>query len=448
MTPAARVARNGTLILGGGFAGANLARLLGRRGATIVSPESSMLYTPLLPEIAAGAIEPRHAFVPLRMMCPDTEHVRGRAVTLDEAGKTVLVETADGPLLLQYERLVVALGSTAHMPAIPGLNEHAIPFKNLSDATRLRNHVLRCLDAADLNPAHAEQHLTFVFAGAGYAGVEALAELMQLTHDVARYYPGLRNVRQRWVLVDTGMRILKQVPGPLGDYATTQLRKRGVEIRLSTGVESVEEHAVTLSDGTRIETETFVWTAGVVPHPLVAQLGLPRDERGRIVVDSSLRVDSRTDVWALGDCARVPNGATPEHPDPPTCQHALRQARRLANVLRGSTTPYRYRSIGEGATLGRDRGIARMFGMCLRGLPAALIVRAYHLKQVPVRSRRLRILTDGLLSRIFRRDMAELGMIEGVPAWSQTSSQAVQASPVGSSSGSEHTIATDVLRRG
>jgi len=135
MTPAARVARNGTLILGGGFAGANLARLLGRRGATIVSPESSMLYTPLLPEIAAGAIEPRHAFVPLRMMCPDTEHVRGRAVTLDEAGKTVLVETADGPLLLQYERLVVALGSTAHMPAIPGLNEHAIPFKNLSDAT-------------------------------------------------------------------------------------------------------------------------------------------------------------------------------------------------------------------------------------------------------------------------------------------------------------------------
>ena len=407
-----RTARNGTLILGGGFGGAHVARSLGRAGATIVSPESSLLYTPLLPEVAAGAIEPRHVYVPLRMMCPDAEHLRGRAVAVDEAAKTVTVETDLGPVQVGYERLVVALGSTARMLPIPGLAEHSIPFKGLGDAIHLRNHVLRRLDLAEADPANADRYLTFVFVGAGYAGVEACAELFQLVHETRRHYPALRDLPQRWVLVNSGPRILAEVPDRLGDYAARQLARRGVEIKSDTSVVAVEPGSVQLSDGSRIRTDTVVWTAGVVPNQVVADLGLPLDERGRIVVDATLQVDGRDDVWALGDCAAVPNAATPARTDPPTCQHALRQARHLAKVLTGSRRTYSYKSLGEGATLGRDKGIARVFGIQLRGLLAATVIRSYHLRQVPLLSRRLRILADGTISALFRRDIAELGTIE------------------------------------
>ena len=380
--------------------------------ATIVSPESSMLYTPLLPEVAAGAVEPRHVFVPLRQMCPDAELLRGRALALDEARRTVTVQTDVGLIEVTYERLVVALGSTARMLPIPGLADHAITLKSLADAIHLRNHVIRKLDLAETDPANAERYLTFVFVGAGYAGVEALAEMKQLVQDALRHYPRLRGVAQRWVLVDASPRILAEVPDQLADYTARQLRRRGVEILSSCTVSSVEAEAVTLGDGTRIDTETLVWTAGVTVNPLVASLGLPLDERGRIKVDSSLRVDGRPDVWALGDCAGVPNAATPGRFDPPTCQHALRQARAVAASMRGATKPYAYRSIGEGATLGRNKGIARVLGLHVRGRLGALITRAYHVRAVPLRSRRLRIVADGLLSVIFRRDIAELGTIE------------------------------------
>ncbi len=406
-----RAAKNGTLIIGGGFGGAHVARLLGQPGATIVSPESSMLYTPLLPEVAAGVIEPRHAFVPLRMMCPHAELLRGRASALDQEARTVTVDTELGAVEVAYERLVIALGSTARMLPIPGLAEHAMTFKSLADAVQLRNHVIRQLDLAEVDRARAARHLCFVFVGAGYAGVEALAEMRQLVQDAMRYYPRLRDVPQRWVLVDAGPRILAEVPRRLADYTTAQLRGGGVEILNSSTLASVEPSAITLSDGTHVETETVVWTAGVTANPLVSGLGLPLDERGRIRVDSELRVEGRPDLWALGDSARVPNAATPGQFDPPTCQHALRQARTLARSLRGDPTTYGYRSIGEGATLGRDVGIARVFGLHVRGRLGALITRVYHVRAVPLGSRRLRILADGLLSTMCRRDIAELGSL-------------------------------------
>jgi NADH dehydrogenase len=408
-----REAKGGTLVLGGGFGGAYVARLLGKRGATVVSLDGSMLYTPLLPEVAAGAIEPRHVVVPLRMMCPEAEIVRGRAVGLDEATKRVSVETDVGPVELGYERLVVALGSIPRMLPIPGLAEHSIGFKSLGDAIYLRNHILRNLERAEADPANAERYLTFVFVGAGYAGVEALAELIDLVSDAHRHYPSVRDTPHRWVLVDAGSRILGEVPDRLSEYAAAQLRKRSVDIRLGTTLESVEPTAVTFSDGTRLETDTLVWTAGVTPNPLLGEFGLPLDGRGRVVVDSHLRVDGRSDVWALGDCARVPNLATPDQPDPPTCQHALRQARRLAKTLRGrSPRPYRYRSLGSGATLGKDKGIAIGFGVRMRGILGATVTRTYHLHQLPLFSRRMRVLTDGMLSKMFRRDMTEMGFTE------------------------------------
>jgi NADH dehydrogenase len=408
-----REARGGTLVLGGGFAGAYVARLLGKHGSTIVSRENFMLYTPILPEAASGTLEPRHVVVPLRMMCRHAELVLGRATAHDRDAQTVHVETEVGLSEVRYERLVVALGAVARTLPIPGLAEHALGFKSLADAIYLRNHVLRQLELADAAPTaeDATRHLGFVFVGAGYAGVEALAELSDLLRDTARFYPRLKNIPQRWVLVDAAPKILPEIPKRLGEYAARELWKRGVDIRVSTTLESVEDRAVTLSDGSRLETETCVWTAGVKANPLLRRLGLPLDERGRVVVDPTLQIDGLPNVWALGDCARVPNLATPGHFDPPTCQHALRQARRLAKNLTGTPKPYSYRMLGQVATLGRHKGIADVLGLRLRGFLGWFVTRTYHLYQLPLLTRKLRVVTDWTVSLFFRRDIAELGML-------------------------------------
>ena len=408
-----RTARGGTLIVGGGFAGAYVARLLGRRGATIVSPENFMLYTPMLPEAASGTLEPRHVVVPLRMMCPHADLVLGRAVALEEETRAVAVETEASSVEISYERLVVALGSVARTLPIPGLREYGRGFKDLADAIELRNHVLRRLEAADAagDPAETERELTFVFVGAGYAGVEALAELSDLVRDALRYYPRLRTARQHWVLVDAAPKILPEIPTRLGEYAARELARRGVDIRVSTRLESADAEGVRLSDGTRVEARTLVWTAGVRANPAAATLGLPVDERGRILVEETLRVPGRDNVWALGDCAAVPNRATPEHPDPPTSQHALRQARRLTKNLVGEPRPYRYRMLGQVATLGRYKGIADVLGVRLRGFPGWFFTRTYHLYQLPLWTRRLRVVVDWTVALFFRRDIAELGQL-------------------------------------
>jgi NADH dehydrogenase len=408
-----RQARGGTLIAGGGYAGSMVARLLGRRSATIVSPENFMLFTPLLPEAASGTLEPRHVVVPLRMMCPHAELVVGRLTTLDAERKEVVVDAIDGPVVIGYERLVLALGSISRVLPVPGLAEHGHGFRDLADAIALRNHILRQLEAAaaSLSPDEVERHLSFVFVGAGYAGVEALAELSDLVRDALRHYPGLHGAAQRWVLVDAAPKILPEIPTRLGDYAAAQLSRRGVEIHVSTRLESADERGVLLSDGTRVETGTLVWTAGVRPSPALAPLGLLLDDRGRVVVNERLQVAGSDGIWALGDCAAVPNLATPGRPDPPTSQHALRQARRLARNLTGDPKPYRYRMLGQVATLGRFKGIADVMGLRLRGFPGWFFTRSYHLYQLPLLSRKLRVVVDWTVALFFRRDIAELGML-------------------------------------
>jgi NADH dehydrogenase len=411
---AAREAQGGTLVIGGGFAGGYVARLLGKRGATILSPENFMLYTPLLPEAASGTLEPRHAVVPLRLMCPHAELLLGYATRIDTAEQRVEVETEEGTFHVGYRDAVVALGSVSRALPIPGLADHGLAFKTLADAIYLRNHLLRRLEAAVAAPTDEERRreLTFVFVGAGYAGVEALAELSDLVRDALHYYPSLRGVPQRWILVDVAPRILPEIPSRLGDYAAVQLAGRGVEIRTETTLESVEAHAVTLTKGERIPTSTLVWTAGVRAHPMLSHFGLPIDDHGRVVVDEALRVDGHTNVWALGDGARVPNAATPNEYDPPTSQHALRQARRLAkNLARGESKPYRYRMLGQVATLGRYKGIADVVGLRFRGFLGWFITRTYHLYQLPLVTRKLRVVADWTTSLFFRRDIAELSML-------------------------------------
>jgi NADH:ubiquinone reductase (H+-translocating) len=403
-----RVARGGTLVLGGGFAGSYVARQVGKTGATIVNPTNFMLYTPLLPEAAAGSVEPRHVTVPLRTMCPHADLVLGSVSGLDAERRVVTVESEAGDIDIAYADLVIALGAVARMPDLPGLREHALGLKDLVDAIRLRNHVLRQIELADAVPESAARRLTFVLAGAGFAGVEAVAELNELVSDALTRHPRLDGVQPRWVLVEGGSRILRQTPEKLAAFAAKRLGRRGVEILTETTLTAVDADGVTLSDGRRIGTETVVWTAGVTANPLLAELGLPLDKYGRVPVDETLRVVGSSRIWALGDCAAVPNEATPGETDPATCQHALRQARRLARNLRGTPRAYSYRTRGQMATLGSRHGIALVGGMRVKGLLGWIIARGYHVLQLPFAARRARVLADWTAAALFRRDVAEL----------------------------------------
>jgi NADH:quinone reductase (non-electrogenic) len=405
-----REARGGTLVLGGGFAGSYVARLLKRHGATIVSQENFMLYTPLLPEAASGTLEPRHVVVPLREMCPHAELVLGEITSHDRAGRYVVVDTLAGRLEIGYERLVVALGARTRVFPVPGLAEFGLGFKSLADAIELRNRVLLQLESATIRPDDPAE-LGFVFVGAGYAGVEALAELNDMAHAALRSYPTLKNVPQRWALVDAAPKILPEIPRGLGGYAARRLRKRGVEIHAGTTLASYDGSVATLEDGTRIPAKTLVWTAGVRASTLLPELGLPLDDRGRVLVDETLRVEGSEDMWALGDCAAVPNARTPGVLDPPTCQHALRQARRLAKNLTGAPKPYGYRMLGQVATLGHFKGIAELPGVHLWGFPGWFVTRTYHLYQLPLLTRKLRVVVDWTVALFFRRDIVELSML-------------------------------------
>jgi NADH dehydrogenase len=407
-----RGARSGVLILGGGFAGAYVARLLGERGATIVSRENFMLYTPLLPEAASGTLEPRHTVVPLRVMCPHAELLLGDVDDVDLEARAATIGTRDGERVVRFSELVIALGAIPRTVPVPGLADHALSFKSLPDAINLRNHVLSELEAADAEDDETtrREHLSFVFVGAGYAGVEALAELSDLVDDALRYYPRLRSTPRRWTLVDAAPKILPEIPRRLGEYAARELAERGVEIHVGTTLESLTDREAVLGNGTHISTRTLVWTAGVRANPLLRELGLPLDERGRVEVDEFLRVRGLDGVWALGDCARVPNTRSAE-PDPPTCQHALRQARRLAKNIAGDPQPYGYRMLGQVATLGRYKGIADVLGLRLHGFLGWFVTRSYHLYQLPLAQRRLRVVVDWTVALLFRRDVVELGML-------------------------------------
>lgn len=408
-------AHGGVLILGGGFGGAHVAHNLGEQAATIVNPDYSMTFSPLLPEAAGGTLELRHIEVPLRTLSADL--VLGRAVGHDPEAREVTVESDAGERLsILYDDLVVAVGAVPRTFPIPGLLEHAVGAKTIMDAIYLRDRVLRQLENASVEP-DAERRLgqlTWVFVGGGYAGVETLAELSDFAQDALRYYPDLRGAPQRWVLVDAAPKILSEIPSRLGEYAARELAAMGVDIRTATTLESVDADHVLLSDGTRLACETVVWTAGVAANPVVRRLNLPLDEKGRVKVDEHLRVRGQRNIWALGDCAAVPNPAATGGHDPPTSQHAVRQARVLthnvAAARRGQALRrYRYRSRGQVATMGRFKGIAAVGPIELSGALGWWMARTVHLLQIPQPARQVRVVADWTFQLLFRRDIAGIG---------------------------------------
>lgn len=398
-----------------------LEKLLGPNEAdiTLVNPENFMLYWPLLPEVASGSIEPRHVAISLRKELRRTRVVGGGVERLNHERRVATIRPYEGPPReLNYDQVVIGLGSVTKALPVPGLAERAVGFKSVAEAMHLRNYVLSRLEAAESTPDEAARRraLTFVFVGGGYTGVEALAELEDMARDARRYFPTIRQDDLRWVLVEATDELLPEVAPDLGRYALRLLRERGVEVYLQTQLESAEGGTMRLSGGEEFEADTLVWVAGVQAHPVVSELGLPTDEQGRLLADAHLRVRAINDAWTAGDCAAVPDlagGGT----CPPTAQHALREARHLAgNIaasLRGEPTKaFRYRSKGEFISLGRHSGAAQLFGLKLRGMPAWLLRRGYYLSIVPTLNRRARILGDWAVGLPFRHDVVQLGSAE------------------------------------
>jgi NADH dehydrogenase len=420
------------LILGGGYGGLFTARKLERilppasANVTIVNDVNFMLYTPLLPGAAGGTLEPRHVVVPLREELKRTNLYLGHVLGADPGRKEVRVRSPEGrEEALGYDQLVVALGSVSRTLPIPGLKEHAVGFKTLSEAIALRNRVLHALETAESVDDEETRTalLTFVVVGAGYAGLEGIAELQDLAADVVDLYPRARLHGLRFVLVEARERVMMEISPELAHEATAELRGRGIEVRTSTTIERVSASSVELSSGEVIPTRTVAWTAGVKPHPVVARLGLPLTDGGRVAADRYCQVEGFDDVWAIGDAAAVPDPARPGQPSPPTAQHALRQARTAArNVAlalgqgNGRKRAFKYKTLGVFVDMGRHRAVAETLGIKWHGFPAWFLARTYHLVMMPGAKRRTRLVIDWTVGLLFGRDASELGQLGHPPS--------------------------------
>ncbi|MFD3570803.1 NAD(P)/FAD-dependent oxidoreductase [Streptomyces sp. NPDC058667] len=432
MTEPARI-----LVVGGGYVGMYTALRLQRQlraelraGAAeivVVTPEPYMTYQPFLPEAAAGSISPRHVVVPLRRVLDRCRIVIGEVRSVDHAKRTASLATlataeeGTGTVDLTYDELVIAPGSVSRTLPVPGLLDHGIGFKTVEEAIGLRNHVIEQMDIASStrDPGLRDAALTFVFVGGGYAGVEALAELEDMARYTARYYHNIKPEDLRWVLVEASDRILPEVGEEMGRYAIRELRGRNVDVRLETRLESCEDRVAVLSDGTRLPTRTVVWTAGVRPAPVLAATDLPRNERGRLRCTAQLAVVGAAHAWAAGDAAAVPD-VTAEEPGAecaPNAQHAVRQAKVLAENIAASLRgrplkEYAHAYAGSVASLGLHKGVAHVYGRKLKGYPAWLMHRAYHLSRVPTFNRKARVLAEWTLSGLFKREIVSLGSLE------------------------------------
>ncbi|MGY0025024.1 NAD(P)/FAD-dependent oxidoreductase [Streptomyces sp. cg35] len=425
------------LVVGGGYVGMYTALRLQKKLKTelrsgaveivVVTPDPYMTYQPFLPEAAAGSISPRHVVVSLRGVLEHCTVIVGEVVSVDHAKRTATyttlasAEEGTGPTPLTYDELVLAPGSISRTLPVPGLAEYGIGFKTVEEAVGLRNHVIEQLDIASStrDPAIRDAALTFVFVGGGYAGVEALGELEDMARYAAKYYHNVTPEDLKWILVEASDRILPEVGPEMGQYTIRELRGRNIDVRLETRLESCENRVAVLSDGSRFPTRTVVWTAGVKPSPLLAATDLPLTDRGRLRCTAALAVDGAPHAWGAGDAAAVPD-VTAEEPGKecaPNAQHAVRQARTLADNIAASLrdqplTDYEHAYVGSVASLGLHKGVAHVYGRKLKGYPAWFMHRVYHLSRVPTVNRKARVLTEWTLSGLFKREIVSLGSLE------------------------------------
>ncbi|MBO1751959.1 NAD(P)/FAD-dependent oxidoreductase [Actinotalea sp. BY-33] len=418
------------VILGGGYVGfytaLRLRRRLGKREAAIVvvDPRSYMTYQPFLPEAAAGALEPRHVVVSHRRELKGVDTLTGRVTEIRHADRTVTITPTEGqPYDITYDHLVVALGSVARTLPIPGLAEQAIGFKQVEEAIALRNDVLNKLDtaASTWDPEARRRLLTFTFVGGGFAGIEAIAEVEDMARAAVGYYDSISPEDLRFVMIEGSARILPELGDEMGGYALEQLRKRNIEVHLSTFLSSCVDGHVVTSTGVEFDSATIVWTAGVKANPVLNSSDLPLDKMGRLNALPTLQVahEDGTVVegaWTAGDCAAVPDLANPGSYCSPSAQHAVRQARHLGDNLgrflrSAEPTSYEHKHVGTVASLGLGKGVAQVYGIKLRGWPAWFMHRTYHMAQMPTFNRKVRIVLDWTLALLFRRELVALGRL-------------------------------------
>ena len=407
------------VIVGGGFAGTTLARTLQGRlpqGAslTLVSEESYTTFNPLLPEAVGAALFPEQAVAPIRaMLRPSTRFVMATVTRINTMEKTVECETLAGRRTLPYDHLALAFGARARLDLVPGMAEHALPLKTVGDALHIRNMVLRRAARIELetDPLLRRRLGRFVVIGGGFSGVEVAGMLADCLRGIARYYPRVARGELAVTLLQDIDRLLPELPERLGRSALRSLAVRGVDVRLGSRAAEISERGARLADGSLLPAATVICTIGTRPNALLERIDVPK-ERGRIVVRPDLSVPDRPGVWALGDCALVPN-AHDGKMSPPTAQFAVRQARHLArNILagisNGKTAPFRYRARGMMASIGHLKGVAEVFGVPLTGLAAWLAWRAYYLSQMPTFGRKLRIFIEWTWGMFFAADITHL----------------------------------------
>jgi NADH dehydrogenase len=384
------------VVVGAGFAGFNAARTLHRklRGSVevvLVNPTDYFLYVPLLPEVMAGILDPRRIAVPLASTLPEVRLAVGTVHEIDHPGRAVAYRDSDGQdRRLDYDHLVLTVGSVNKLLPIPGVNEHAHGFRNLAEAVYLRDHLVRQVELADGTDDEDERtaRLTFVVVGAGYTGTEVAAQGVLATRATLRkHHPRLRGRTARWLLLDTAQRVLPGLRERLSSTAAKTLAGRGVEIRTRTSVQEATADGVLLSDGSMVPTRSLIWCVGVRPDPLVETLGLPT-ARGRLVVDAMLAVPGQPGLWACGDAAAVPDLTEPGEVTAMTAQHAQRQGRVVAgNVAaalgHGRARPYKHHNLGFVVDLGGYDGAADPLGVPLGGFPAKVVTRGYHFSVMP-----------------------------------------------------------------
>lgn len=417
------------LVLGGGFAGVEtvkaLERRLGRRGDVeiwLVSRDNFMLFTPLLPEVCSGVLEPRHVVAPLRGMVrrPSTWCITAEVREIDLDARRVTVLGGDGDLhRLGYDTLVLALGGVTHTFGIPGITEHAGGMKTLADAFGLRNRIVEMLERADLeeNADEREAQLTFVVGGGGFSGVETAGEVEDFVRRLRkRYYPNIEQAAIRTYLVELGERLLGEQAPQMGEYARRKLEARGYRVMLGTAIREVRENEVVVARGEEketIRTRTVIWTGGVRPAPIIAECGVETDRAGRALTAATMQT-SRDGVYAIGDCAVIPNvedSAGRSHA--PTAQNAVREAKTLAeNILARidgrEQRPFRYTPLGQLASIGHHTGVGEVFGIKVRGLLAWFMWRGYYWSRTPGINRKVRVAIDWLLTAIFGTDPVQL----------------------------------------
>ena len=426
--------RTRIVILGGGFGGVYAALQLDRTAAhdrgvevLMIAPQNFLVFTPMLHEVASGALDPSSIVVPIRQVLRHVNFFNAEATAVDFAARTVttVYGVDQRTRTIPFDHLLIAIGSQTRFP--PGMRARVHGMKTIQDALVLRNWLIGLLERAEVEPDHDRRRalLTVAVAGGGFSGVETVGAINDFLREVARHYPRASADMPSLALVEPMGRLLPEFDPALGEYTEVKLRAAGIDVRLNTKVAGFDGRVLSLSSDSPQSTSflsarTLIWTAGVTPSALIESLALPK-ERGRIIVNDCMQVPEHKGVWACGDCAAISDAAG--KPYPPTAQHAVRQGghvgRNIAAAIRGNPQlirPFHYKMVGQFAAIGRQRAVATLLGRRFSGFIAWLLWRGAYLSMLPRLDRKVRVFLQWVLDACFARDTVQLLTVHSIGA--------------------------------